>query len=337
MHSFHTSFFSFSRRGIALLLAAALATPVLPCPSALADGAGQLGALGTSNSVNALGSQASALAGKTSIATGNGNVKDGQSTQNQMQMAMGAMQIAMGLLGLLAAAAAADKADQAGNDASKMNDLSSPAVASAPTTTPPSTPVNVGSSSTGSGDSSASTVDISAAGIHSGTLGAALAALQQQYGIPPDQFVNALKSGVDPKDLLNHAPKNPVSMDNLNKISEGLAANNIAGKEAAERILASAGNLDGAGSPANAVENGKGVKGPSASNSDYEDSSTSVSPEVKAAMAAKAEQLKREQELQDMHGWSIFQLVHNRYQKLETMIYGRVERTNPNPTSPVKE
>ena len=48
---------------------------------------------------------------------------------------------------------------------------------------------------------------------------------------------------------------------------------------------------------------------------------------------AKAAEVKAMQDSKDMASWSIFQLVHNRYKKLETMLYGRVERTNPSPAA----
>ncbi|MGZ3703945.1 MAG: hypothetical protein ACXWSD_19645, partial [Bdellovibrionota bacterium] len=161
--------------------------------------------------------------------------------------------------------------------------------------------------------------------------------IENNYGIPRDQFAAALAAGTSPQEILSHAPKNAPSMDLLNKIADGLAANNTAG-DAAARLLASSSNGGGAGlgAPTGAdttAATAKGTKAPTPTADDLETNpDLAVSPEVRAAMLAKAAQLKADKEMQDMHGWNIFQLVHNRYQKLESMLYGRVERTNPNPT-----
>jgi hypothetical protein len=328
----------YNRRMLALFLAVLLPMQTMP----LSAQACQQCAASAASGVSSLGSSLANTAGTTSVATGNSNMSQGQSTQNQAQTAMGAMQIAMGLLGLLAALAAAKQANKDNQNASNMTGLNDTA-ASYPGSTSP-TPTATTSSGNIANGSSGNSVDITAEKLHSGEVTMALGAIEKQYGIPGDKFMDALKNGVDPKDIFANAPKNPVPMDALNKISSHLAANNTTGSDAAARLLASANATDLAGglpTPSdNSVDAAGGAKPASAKSEESFDTDLgglNVSPEVKAAMLAKSEEIKRAKEAQAMNGWSIFQLVHSRYQKLETMIYGRVERTNPNPSTAVKD
>jgi hypothetical protein len=302
--------------------------------------------------IDTAGSIASNIAGTNSILQGQQNQQKGQQTQNMAQMAMGAMQVAQGLLGLMAGAAAASKGSTAaGRDAglSGLNDYT-PTTYPTGTTTAGSTAndVSTGSLGTAGTATTSSPIGISAADLRTGALGQAMDSIEKNYGIPRDKFADALQAGVDPKDLLANAPKNAPPMDMLSKIEAGLAANNTSAKEAADRILASANAVSQAGGlpPTQAtgdaaLENAKGLQAPSSTASEELDSLDAaipmgVSPEVKAAMAARAAQLKAEKEQRERHSWNLFQLVHNRYQKLETMLYGRVERTNASPTSGLK-
>ncbi len=337
-HSFPVnSSIVYGKRALALLLTVLLPVQLMPVTA----WACQACAIAGANAAASGASAASSAAGTSSIANGNSNMSQGQSTQNQAQMAMGAMQIAMGLLGLLAALAAAQQAAKDDQNGSNLSGLNDPAASYPGSTSPTPNPTTSGNISNGS---NGSTVDITADKLHSKDVVAGLSAIEKQYGIPGDKFMDALKSGVDPKDLLSNAPKNPVSMDTLNKISDHLAANNTMGNDAAARILASSNAADAAGGPAtadNALNSASGAKPASPSSQELLDGDLglglNVSPEVKAAMIAKSEEIKRAKEMQAMNSWSIFQLVHSRYQKLETMIYGRVERTNPNPANAVKD
>jgi hypothetical protein len=306
----------FFRQSLALILAMSLCSP-----GARAD---QSGAQLATQAANSAASGAAQSAGSSSIAAGNGNMQQGQSNQNQAQVAMGAMQIAMGLLGLLAAAAAAEKADQSGSNARNMADLNGYTPSSFAATSPTGSGTGTGSSSTGSASSTPSTVNIDTAGLRSGAVSSALKAIESQYGIPGDQFMDALKNGIDPKDLLSKAPKNPVGTDTLNKIADGLAANGSMASDAARALASSDSNANPGGGMPQPLADAKGLKPPSGSSSDLDELAPGLSPEVKAAMAASSEAQRREKELQEMNGWSIFQLVHNRYKKLETMIYGHV-------------
>ncbi|HEY8278818.1 MAG TPA: hypothetical protein VIH99_04300 [Bdellovibrionota bacterium] len=321
----------------------------------------QAAGMGAAAATAGLGSALSSAASAASIASGNGNIASGQATQNQGQVAMGAMQVAMGLLGALAALAAAAQAGKGNKNKGNMNDITGGKLpkgsdynGTSPTGSNNGTDVAQGPDSTSLGDPSITSamnqVDISSDGLRTGTLGAAMDGIEKIYGIPRDKFMDALRAGVDPKALLANAPKNAMSMDILNRISDGLAANNSMSAEQARLLASSAANaLNGAGglpSQSGVMSDSKSVdayaaKGPSlpaslAPPDGMEgESATPVSPEIRAALAAKAEQARLDNEMRDMHGWSIFQLVHNRYQKLEAMLYGRVERTNPNPSSSV--
>src|SRR5262249_8724855 len=150
--------------------------------------------------------------------------------------------IAMGILGMLAALAAAAQAKKGGENENKMNNAGNSTI----TPSNYSMPSYAGTSPTGShSNDAANTMATSSTGdetrgpgspvssdpesLKKGELGIGLANIEKQYGIPGDQFVNSLKNGADPKDLLANAPKNKVPMDTLNKISEGLASNNTTG------------------------------------------------------------------------------------------------------------
>lgn len=289
-------------------------------------------------------------AGNTSIANGNENVSNGQQTQNQAQMAMGAMQIAQGLLGLAAAAAAAAQAGKGSQNASNLgstgyNPGSYDYAGTSPTPGSTNNGSTTGSSNTGVTETG-NTVTLSPESLRSGQLGAALSNIEKNFGIPRDNFVKALQNGVDPKAILAAAPKNAPSMDLLGRIEAGLAAQNAS--KAAELLAAAGANGSGAstnlasvggagtgGAPTGASEEAKGPRMPASTAPPEEalddldnPANASLSPEVRAALAAKAASMKAEKEMKEMHGWSIFQLVHNRYKKLEPMLYGRVERTN---------
>lgn len=291
------------------------------------------------------------MLGITEIGTGNQNMANGQQTQNQAQMAMGAMQIAQGLLGLAAAAAAAGMQGKGNSNASKMGSTGyNPGAYQSTIGTSP-TPASGGSTTGGASDTgvteTGNTVTLSPESLRNGQLGAALTNIEKTYGIPRDDFVKALQNGADPKALLAAAPKNAPSMELLSKIEAGLAAQ-YAAKSA--EALAAAGNGSGAstnlasvggagtGGAPSGSEEAKGPRMPASTAPPDEalddldnPANANLSPEVKAALAAKAARIKAEKEMKEMHGWSIFQLVHNRYKKLEPMLYGRVERTNVKP------
>lgn len=280
--------------------------------------------------------------GNINIADGTKNQQQGESTQNMAQMAMGAMQIAMGLLGLLAALAASQKSDKSDNRASNLSGLNNYATGgNLPTSpTPKTTTSDLGAGSVSQLDPS---------DLRKEPLNTALSSIEKNYGIPRDNFVAALKNGVDPKDIFANAPKNAVSPDLLNQIAAGLASdsskiesdkNSLAGSSAEASGPIAAGGA-GTGAPSGASENAGGARSPASTDASmtFDDlnapgNNLSLSPEIRAAMAAKAEQVRREKEMKEMHGWTIFQLVANRYRKLEPMLYGRVEKTNLNPVPP---
>lgn len=324
--------FNGAARAIALILSCGL----LSAP-------GQAPMQAASSGLNALGQALSSAAGLSEIAKGNMNTQQGESTQNMAQMAMGAMQIASGLLGLLAAAAAGDKANTAGSRQSGLSSSPYNPTNYGTSVTPPST--NPKGSTTGESASSnlgdGTTSGTSSIDFNSKPIATALASIEKNYGIPGDKFMEALKNGVAPKDIFANAPKNAISADLGNRIAEGLAAGSTSGSDAANSIanLANVGGA-GTGSPTGTPvpETGSSARAPASASADLEDLDTApnmnLSPEIRAAMAAKAEKIRREKEMKEMHGWTIFQLVANRYRKLEPMLYGRVERTNPNPVPP---
>ncbi len=287
--------------------------------------------------------------GIQSVTDGTKNHDQGQQMQNMAQMAMGAMQIAMGLLGMMAGAAASGMGGKDNGNNSNLGSMGDGGIPSnyggtSPTGSSSNPGSTTGSSGTGDGGTSGSTIGIG--DLHNGAVGAALDRIEKNYGIPRDQFMQALKNGVDPKSIFAGAPKNALPMDMLTAIGDKLAEQS---KDGASRALASnalnPGGASAAGTPSGdksdtaAATPAKGTKAPTPNADDAldgEDGVHTLSPEIKAALAAKAAAAAAAAEMADVHNWNLFQLVHNRYKKLETMMYGRVERTNPNPTDATK-
>jgi len=327
------------RKGLAL----ALTLFLLPGQAS----AGQAGLESAGQAANGVCTALCQMLGQQSINNGNQNVQQGQSTMNQAQVAMGLMQIAQGLLGLAAAAAAAGKQKKGQQYENNLGDFGSGYV-------PPTFDTNTGNNGSGNsqlGEGGGATLDpaqgssiaISTDDLRNGALGNSMTVMEKTFGIQRDDFLNALKNGADAKAILATAPKNRPSLETLNRIEQGLAA------EAANdsgRALASVGGTEvnqGGGiqqGPLADASKGKELDAAAAraalaytgSTSPEEDleaiNGLSVSPEVKAALQKKAARVKAEREMRESHSWSIFQLVHSRYRKLETMLYGRVERTN---------
>jgi hypothetical protein len=309
----------------------------------------QSGAMSAAQAATAAAQAAASAVSAAEAAKGTQNSQQGQEMQNMAQMAMGAMQIASALLGMMGAAQAGNQSAKNGANDAGIGDLSgwNPNGTGATASTPTST--NNGASTTGntnigSAGGSGNTVKIDPSELRTGTMGAAMNQIEQNYGIPRDQFAAALASGTSPQDILSHAPKNAPSADLLGKIANGLAASNAANtSDSVNRILASTEtNGAGAGTNDGSIELGKAGGNPKPASTADADAQledllpSGVSPEVKAAMLAKAAQLKAEKDRLDMNTWNIFQLVHSRYQKLETMLYGRVDRSNVTTTSGLK-
>jgi len=300
---------------------------------------GQAGSLSNMVPLLSNGANAANSLGTQSIAQGTQNQTQGEQTQNMAQMAMGAMQIAQGLLGLMAGAAASKKSETSGSRESGLSALN-------PSYSPPSSNSGAGSipeiQSSNLGSASV-TSSLDPGELRKEPLNTGLSSIEKNFGIPRDSLVAALQNGVDPKAIFANAPKNAVSPDLLNRISEGLAAGNFSGTDAAKALAASSASSDslasvggaGTGGVPSGSSSGEGntARMPASTSpgglEDINSPGVALSPEIKAAMAAKADQIRREKEMTEMHGWSIFQLVANRYRKLEPMLYGRVERTNP--------
>ncbi len=328
-------------------LALACLTGSVPSPNAYA---GAEAAFQAAQAAQAATQAASTAAGLSEIMKGEQNQQQGQQTQNMAQMATGAMQIMSGLAGLMAAAAAGQKKDTAAGRDSGISSLGDGFNPNPYTNGGSSGGSNNGNttgqtSTTGLGNSV--TNGITAVDLKKEPISTALASIEKNFGIPPDKLVAAVANGVAPKDLFANAPKNAISADLANRIADGLAASSASSNADAAKSIAGAldssgaSNPGGAGTgaaPTGAVEVAGGTRAPASTEESLDDLNTAanmaLSPEVRAAMAARAEQVRREKEIKEVHGWSIFQLVANRYRKLEPMLYGRVERTNPNPVPP---
>jgi hypothetical protein len=154
--------------------------------------------------------------------------------------------------------------------------------------------------------------------------------LENKFGIPRNQFANAVASGEDPRKLFGSAPENPLSNEDMNKATSGAKsmtdaeiAKALAGTEltAAQAELAAKFGT-GAGESQFAVNPG-GARGPASSRkkdtSDLEqlidaspvEEAVPLSPELQSALQAKALEDRRN----GITDLTIFQVVHLKYQE----------------------
>jgi hypothetical protein len=314
-----------------------------------------------SNSANRLG--------QNSIGRGNTNISHGHhhGAAGQPQVALGAFQVAQGILGLLAAMKASDLAGQNSDNADRLGSLSgnSPLASNGiagPDGEAPSgitAQLGIGGASeayaTGKSDGASRTLASSAgaapaatglspSALHSGELGSALAGIQDQYGISPEQFAGALANGMDPRTILMNAPKNPLSAEQAKKAyaaalaSEGLDPGKAAAADAALLAENGAGEgvIDGNASGRSAeipvgAEGSATAEASAASNGlrdrlardlagmDGEsEEMAGLSPEVRAALAAREKQRRRDQ-VQEL---SLFEVVHLKYLEKQKSLFG---------------
>lgn len=312
----------------------------------MASSAGQMGNAAQQAMQAAMQMMAQAMQnmtqGQSNMSQGQANQNPGQVDQGMMQMAMAAMQMLSSLLGALASQAAQGKQNQGNGNSNNMNGMgaslpyqSTLTQATSPTPDNNGTTQGNGPESGTLGDTTASKLDLSPPGLHAGQLGAAFDTLEKNYGVNRDDVMKALKNGVDPKDILAGAPKNAPSAELLGKIADKIGGGGGAPALAQDNRTPASVASGAAGTPSDTpAPAAVGVKNPPAVNADelVPDANLALSPEVRAALAAKAgKAVAAAPSIEEMAGWSLFELVHNRYQKVTPMMYGRVESTNINP------
>lgn len=273
-------------------------------------------------------------AGRNSIGKGTRNMNQGRAHHHHPQVNMGAFQIAQGLLGLMASAEAEnlgnkDSTIATGLDAITSDTAGGNAVGASISGTGSGASATGETSTTGANAGGAS-LKISAADLSAPETQQALAQLQEQFGYSPDQVVARLSKGIDPTALFTHAPLNPLTS------AEAKAAMAAATGESASTVSAQASaDLLVASSPISAAD-AEAAKASSlrdrlrdalsrrVASSDDSENDYDVSPDVKAALEARAteeaERARREAAAARTEEYDLFQVVHLKYLEREKMM-----------------
>lgn len=188
-----------------------------------------------------------------------------------------------------------------------------------------------------------STISLDPAMLRNGKADVVMSRFEKQFGLDRDQFANDIASGKDPRELLANAPKNALSVADLNKATsaargmsdaekqDALSASELA--EIQKEMAANAGfgledtsyNSAGKGSGASrkiaslssdALDDLGGDAMGGVVSAGLEDSS--VSPEIKAALAQREEDLAKKSHFDT----SLFEVVHRKYREKAKMISG---------------
>ena len=195
----------------------------------------------------------------------------------------------------------------------------------------------------GSGAGQTPGIKVDPALLRNGKADAVMSKFESQFGLDRDEFANAVASGQDPRELLANAPKNALSMADLNKatgaakgMSESEKQSALAASEMAEIQKEFAENTK-LGSDENAYAAGSG-KTTGASISRRLASETlddlglgeqelagsaglvdpSVSPAIRDALQRREDELSKKSHV-DM---SLFEVVHRKYREKLPMISG---------------
>lgn len=229
-----------------------------------------------------------------------------------------------GLAGMLAGMQANKNGAKSGTNASNLG--ATPNTATAPS--------QVGGTSLDNGAGNGTPIQIDSALLRDGKGASIASEFERTFGIPREDFANALANGVDPRQMLMNAPKNAFTADELN---QAFAAAKNMSQEQKDAALAAAGlgdmQRDLASKTAEAISTGGG-KSPtkySSSSKELDDLgdmmgktdepqsgslvNSDLSPELQAALANREQEQMRDNS-------SIFMVVHRKYQQKMRMIYG---------------
>ena len=269
-------------------------------------------------------------AGRNSIGRGLRNIRHGKSHHHPPEVKMGAFQVAQGILGLLAAAAAAAMANKEDGSAANLDSLDGKNSG---------LEQNLGSAmkgdggdlsgrggSTGASLGSVSVAKLAEIDLKDPEIKDALAAIHDEFGIGAKQFVAALENGRDPRDLFVNAPENPMSSADAGAAllacssGEREDASNVTatGEASAGRSLASVeGSVPNEAAPR--VGEHEGLRDALAKRLSASDEEMDLSPDVRAALAKKAaaEKERAEREARSMMELNLFEVVHQKYQERE--------------------
>jgi hypothetical protein len=250
-------------------------------------------------------------------------------------LATGGLMLLNGMMGLAAASQSGQMADASALNASGMDSLSG-ATAGTPNS---SNSAGTTTSGLGSASGASNPIKLDPALLRTGKADDIMNQFESHFGIPRDQFANGVIGGQDPRNLLNSAPKNALSNDDMNKALSGAKSMSDAERAAAlakspmgdvQRDLASkmGGDAQYEMKMAGAGTNGSSLAAFGKKKDAELDpvdlpvtdatAALGLSPEVQAALSAK--QLDdRNHGLTDL---TIFQVVHAKYREKSKMIFG---------------
>jgi hypothetical protein len=270
-------------------------------------------------------------AGRDSIGKGTRHMHHGRHHHHRPEVNLGAMQIAQGILGLLAAAEASKLAKKDHTNAGNLDQMTGAdgSGASAPLA---GAAVEGGGAVTGTTDGAslgAATVATPNDSLNAAETKEALALIKDEFGYSGKQFVEKLKAGADPKDLFMKAPENPLSKAEAQTAWLG-AANGSPSVDITGTVeaLANAAPANGSGAsapgtgraPASVAEvgGGSGLRDALA-RALREHDDVDVSPEVKAALAAReAEERSNAAHSRATEELDLFDVVHRKYRERES-------------------
>ncbi len=251
-----------------------------------------------------------------------------------LALATGGLMLLNGVMGMKAANKSGQMADSSlGN----MGNMSSYDVAGT-SPTPERTAASLGAAGL-----SGNSIKMDPSLLRTGLANDIMGQFENKFGLGRDEFAKSVIAGEDPRKLLNSAPKNALSNEDMNKATIGAKAmtdaekaNALSGSALsnAEKELAARLGL-GAGDSAFAVNmggSGGSFKALSSKKKDEEleemegaqavtvagEESLVVSPEVQTALHAKALD-ERRNGITDL---TLFQVVHNKYREKSKAIFG---------------
>ncbi|HEY8280442.1 MAG TPA: hypothetical protein VIH99_12510 [Bdellovibrionota bacterium] len=295
------------------------------------------------------------MLGTESIARGERHIKEGRAEKDEPKVRKGSFEVLQGLLGLLAAAAAAGMAAKDQSNAGKLSNMAGSSWAS---TGPAANGVYSPASGVTSGSGPSSASEEGSTGSHKISDGVsstgeasqitsvafeqlesadpsvkkAVSLLKKEYGITSEQILSTFAKGGDGQDLFVAATENPMTTAQAKSAYKASLEDIKAVRENKDLNAAEAGTPGTAGIAASDNSSDEyrvavGTSRPSAQHlrnemrrklSEADEESVEVSPELQRALDAKArEELQRERWKNSLAELSLFESVHKHYRQRE--------------------
>lgn len=331
-------------------------------PFVHASGFSQLLSAQETTTRNRVASLASRRSGLSSIGRGRANMRSGRGRLGgAAQVALGALQIAEGLKGLFASEKATGVATKSAGNAARMGEVVG-ANQGARTLPASGTAAQyegslsgqagaggaasaASASSLASADSAPAPLNLKSSLFTTGEANEALIEIQEQYGIAPEEFLQSLASGADPRKLLIDAPLNPVEVEDA---KEAYLQARASLAEEAKRALAESGTppAETAAAAANTVAaktadstydaakqaSRRSLLSRLAADGSAEEAEAApeLSPEVQAALAAREEKNR----VPAATELTLFDVIHSKYQDYQRRLNGTDETLAPGTPRP---